>query len=923
MKIKIKISTILFIIFVQSLFCIKTDILRYKIYPTDNFDIYYPKEELKDVLPEVEQILEDVFTENTEYFNVKFNYKIPFFLYYGYQQFLQNTIVDVTEGTGGVTEAFKNRFLVPYTGSKKWLQHVINHEFIHEIEYNIFYSGVWKTPLLLKSIFYPNWLLEGLAEYRSSLYNKTQQEMLVRDMAVSKKLIPLQHLHNFSHLKPHMVLPAYEESAKLMEYIEKEYGKERLIALLKLYKEKFDPNSVLNAVLNLTLDKLQKKFFEEIYSNYEYELKVTSMADLNNKFKVSKDNVYPVHYYLPVIYEDKLIYLGDVEGKLLFYFIKQKENKQKLLIPKRVIHRYVDIIQIDNTQISVSRNGILCFIGIKNNRSYLYLYNINTKKIEKIDISKVIDLAISSYISQDGSCVYISGIKNTKNFIYKYILSTKEFIKIKEDKDFISYLSVSADQKKLLYVKELPCKKQNKYTWQNDIFLFDLETNKEKQLTFTLSDEFSPAFLDIDNILFISDYNKDYEKKFYGVNNVFLLNIKSQDEIVQLTNVIGGVTYINVSYGKILLSYYREFNQHIYSFAPEEFIVNNDFINVYQQQVQQESFKEDIFNVKRKNSKLYKFKFSTDLFLPFIYYSSYEGLMMLLYWQGSDMVGEHNMNITSFVLGEKNYSFNLEYQFSKLRPNFVFNILVENYEDIRKKILNKYIGADLYVLYPFSNISYIGVGSGYLRLDKYHQDEFYTDIEKENVVYVSYVRDTIIGKFLEPTSGSYDLFSIQISNKFLDGTYSYNIYKYFSLRYFNLGKEHSLFSQIQLLGSTGRDKRTFYLGGPERISGIWYDDVRACQIYIARIGWRFPIVYDINYYMWYMFPDLFFKGFYGEAFCDFGFDEKFSSYSSFGIKFKLYSFVLQTFVLKFELTFAKQFDINKPIYVYFNAVGGF
>lgn len=913
---------ILTLVFIQPLFCVKTEILKYKIYPTEHFDIYYPKEELKFVLPEVEKILEDAFKENTEYFNVKFDYKIPFFLYYGYQQFLQNTIVNVSEGTGGVTEAFKNRFLVPYTGSKKWLQHVINHEFIHEIEYNILYSGVWKTPLLLKSIFYPNWLLEGLAEYRAALYTKTLQEMLVRDMAISQKLIPLQYLHNFSHLKPHMILPAYEESAKLIEFIEKEYGKEKLVSILKIYKEKFDPNSVLNIVLGLTLDKLQKKFFEEMEIHYNYEVQINSMTDLNNKFRVSKEDVYPVHYYLPVLYMDKIIYLGDPEGKLLFYFISQKEGKQKLLIPKRMVYKYVDIIQTGNTNISISKDGILCFSGIKNNKSYLYLYDIKKKEIKKIDVSKAVDLLISTYISYDGGCVYFSGIKNAKNFIYKYFLNTKEFFKIKEDTNFISYLTISPKQEKLIYVKEVPCRKQNKSTWQNDIFLFDLNLQQERQITFTLSDEISPTFLDEESILFISDYNLDYEKKSYGINNVFLINLNSTSEMIQLTNVIGGVTCINVCHNNILLSYYRNFNQHIYSFSLEEFVKINNTINVYKQKDKEEIFV-NLGNQEFKSSKYYKFKFSTDLLLPFIYYSSYEGLMMLLYWQGSDMVGEHNVGVNSIVLGDKNYSFNLQYQFSKLRPKIVFNVLLESYETIARKTLNRYLEGDIGIEYPLSSISSIGMLFGYSKLDKFYEEDNTTEVEKENVIYLSYVRSTIIGKFLEPTSGSYNSLSVQISDKFIDGTYSYNIYNYLFVKYFNLGREHSLFLQSKILLSTGKDKRKFYLGGPDRISGVWYDDIKSSQIYIGRIGWRFPIVYDINYYMWYMFPDLFFKGFYGETFCDFGFDEKLYSYSSVGVKFKLYSFVLQTYVLKFELTFAKQFDINKPVYVYFNAVGGF
>jgi hypothetical protein len=74
--------------------------------------------------------------------------------------------------------------------------------------------------------------------------------------------------------------------------------------------------------------------------------------------------------------------------------------------------------------------------------------------------------------------------------------------------------------------------------------------------------------------------------------------------------------------------------------------------------------------------------------------------------------------------------------------------------------------------------------------------------------------------------------------------------------------------------------------------------------------------------MWYLFPDLFFKGFYSEPFVDFGWDKELNGYNSFGVKFKLNTFVLQSFVLKFELIFAKQFAEDKEIITYFNISGG-
>ncbi|MCS7231936.1 MAG: hypothetical protein RMJ67_07360 [Elusimicrobiota bacterium] len=913
-----KILIFIFFILCEVLYCFRTDVLNYRIYKTSNFDIYYSHNALKKIIIDLENILEKAIIENSEYFEIKFDYRIPFFIYYGYQQFLQNRIVDVSEHTGGVTEAFKNRFLVPYNGSMKFLQHVINHEFIHEVEYNVLYSGVWRTPLLLKSIFYPHWLMEGLAEYRASLFTKTIQEMLVRDMAVSNKLIPLEHLHNFSHLKPHMILPAYEQSAKLMEFIDKEYGRKKLVSLLKLYREKFEANSVLNSILGMDIKKLQKLFFEEMSTHYNYEVKHKFMEDLDTSKKISKQDIYPVHYQLPVVFENNVIYLGDPEGKVMFYIRPNNKNKQHLLISKRLLEKKVDIIHTDSTRLSISKDGVLCFVGIKNNKSYLYLYNLKNKKLEQISL-KEIELLTSSYISYEGNKIYISGVKDCLNILGVYDINAKKFFIIHQDKNFISQISVSKDSKKLLYIKEQECVKREYQTWQNDIFMFDLEKNQEIRLTYTLSDEFFPMFLDEENILFISDYNEEYDVKFYGVKNLFYLSLDNPLLFKKITNVIGGIVDFYIYNNTIFLTYYRDFNQHIYKYDLKELITIATPITQKMVSEQIISYKE---NILRKDIP-YKFYFSTDLFLPFLYYSSYEGLMMLLYWQASDMVGEHNVGVNSVVLGNKNYSLNLEYRFLKFRPAFIFSVTAESSYDYYKLYLDRYISLISGITYPLSRNSYLDILIGYIYNSSIYEDQLKEEVKKENVVYMDYVRNTIIGKFVAPLRGDYLFLSFQIADKIIDGDYLYQIYRGYFLKYFHLGKEYCVYTNLQFLISTGRDKKSFNLGGPERISGIWYGDKKSEELYLSKIGFRFPIVYDINYYMWYLFPDLFFKGFYGEVFIDLGFDRKLNFYDSFGIKFNIYSFVIQSYLLKFELIFANEIDLKKPIYTYFLISGGF
>lgn len=535
MKIRKNFSKIIiFLLYFTSLsgigLCIKTKSLDYRIFSTESFDVYYSNPKIAPIFPFLENILEETFAKETDFFNVKIDKKIPFFVYYGKQDFFQNTIVDVTEGTGGVTEAYKNRFLVPFTGSKKIFQHVVNHEFVHEVEFNILYDGFWKTPLLLKSVLYPNWLLEGLAEYRSRVFVKTEQEMKVRDMAVSDKLIPIIHLHNFNHLKPYQISPAYEQSAKIIEYIAQEYGEKRVVDLLKVFRDKFDSDSVLRIVCGVNMKTLDSKFQDEMKMYYNYEIKRSSMVDFDIKNRITKPTTFPTYYYSPTVYKDNLIYLGDPDGSRVFFIKSIPEGKQKILLGSEKLKNLVDYIDTD--RISVSLNGVLCFSGTRNNVSTLFLYEIKTGTIQKIVLSEV-DFITSAYISPTGEFVAISGVKKSQPDVFLYNIKSGEIKQLTNDENYESQVIFSPSGKSIAYIKEIECEKnierENKVlTYQTDVFVYNLEEGNEKRITATISDESYPSFISEDEILYVSDYNDEYSKNLYGVPNIFLHKYEQQ-----------------------------------------------------------------------------------------------------------------------------------------------------------------------------------------------------------------------------------------------------------------------------------------------------------------------------------------------------------------------------------------------------------
>ena len=180
----------------------------WKVVSTEHFDIHYYAQSAP-LLPFAARTLERSYARLSLGLSTGFDRRRPFFLYASLNDMQQSSIVDTGDGTGGVTEAFKDRFMVFNDGSRRWLDTVITHELAHVFQYHVLVSGWWKSARILKTIVYPLWMMEGMAEYFTRGLDDAPGEILIRDAATSEGLIPLWKLEHFSHLKPHQVRLAY------------------------------------------------------------------------------------------------------------------------------------------------------------------------------------------------------------------------------------------------------------------------------------------------------------------------------------------------------------------------------------------------------------------------------------------------------------------------------------------------------------------------------------------------------------------------------------------------------------------------------------------------------------------------------------------------------------------------------------------
>lgn len=105
----------------------------------------------------------------------------PLIIYQHAGDFLQTTAVlgQIGVGTGGVTEALKNRVVLPISSTPQQTDHVLGHELVHAFQYNLILNGDSTNINHLQNI--PLWMIEGMAEYFSRGAEDTQTAMWMRD----------------------------------------------------------------------------------------------------------------------------------------------------------------------------------------------------------------------------------------------------------------------------------------------------------------------------------------------------------------------------------------------------------------------------------------------------------------------------------------------------------------------------------------------------------------------------------------------------------------------------------------------------------------------------------------------------------------------------------------------------------------------
>lgn len=239
---------------------VRYETFQFEILNTHHFDIhYYPEEEI--AAQDVARMADRWYTRLSDVLAHQYGGTKPIVLYADDTDFQQTNVIRgyLGEGTGGVTESFKNRVVMPITGSYAETNHVLGHELVHVFQYDIAQRMEGRTQGLGSL---PLWFIEGMAEYLSVGPISAQTAMWLRDSILNDDLPSARDLSVNPRYFP------YRFGHGLWSYIAGRWG-DGVVGKIYISAVRAGIGTSIKSHLRMSLKELVEAWHVELKATYE------------------------------------------------------------------------------------------------------------------------------------------------------------------------------------------------------------------------------------------------------------------------------------------------------------------------------------------------------------------------------------------------------------------------------------------------------------------------------------------------------------------------------------------------------------------------------------------------------------------------------------------------------------------------------
>ncbi len=545
----------------------------FKVFQSPNFDIHHYFED-EEVARRLAKSFEKWYHRHSVLFDDTFELQNPILIYANHPDFQQTTAISgqIGIGTQGVTEALRNRVVIPVLETNAQTDHVIGHELVHVFHFRALFNHDSLSLNSLRNL--PLWLVEGMAEYFSIGSVDAHTAMIMRDAIQQDDFPDLREMSRNYKYNP------YRFGHGFVSFFGRTWGDSLIVPL---YKEtaKFGYERALERVIGLsaaTVSDIWKSAYASYYGplmadTTRHEVPGERLIHEGNAGRINiSPSLSPDGRFMAFFSERDLVsidlFLADAQtGRII-----RKLNSS-------IRSNDIDGFNFFESVGSWSPDGRrFVYIAEKKGASHLMIVDVERpRRTREIRIPGVPYVNNPSW-SPDGRYIAFNGLSGGIPNLYLFDMESSSVTRLTDDLYSYIHANWSPDGQYLVFATDRP---QTSQVHRQESFHFNIATmhmgsaNRELRVydIFPDAENLNPQFRpDGRAIYFLS--NRD------GYRNLYLFEPESGD-VRQLTDFytgISGITHLSPAFsvarntGQVVFTHYQKGSYSIFSASPDAFL---------------------------------------------------------------------------------------------------------------------------------------------------------------------------------------------------------------------------------------------------------------------------------------------------------------------------------------------------------------
>lgn len=540
----------------------------FKVLETPNYEIYHYLRD-RETVYRLAQWSEMWYEHHHDIFQDSIDFLNPVLFYNDHADFQQNNAIsgNISPGTGGVTEAFKNRVVMPLTFTHQQTNHVLGHELVHAFQFNNVVRGDNTGLGSLANL--PLWMSEGLAEYMSLGGTNSHTAMWMRDAVAHDDIPSVQDLQGRKYFP-------YRYGHAMWAMITGVYG-DQVIEPLYQAAARRGLAVALDSILNTSAENISSAYKSALKTYYEPLIEARD-EQAPGKAIITKKNSGNMNI-APVISPNGrwVVYLSEKDLITTDLFLADARTGD---IEKKLVS-LIDEGGVDHINYMESAGAWspdskqFAVVVYRQGKNAILIKDVESgKTTEVIEVPRV--PAISSLTwSPDGQHIAFSGLVEGQVDLYQYNVRTGRSEQLTDDVYSEIHPCYSPDGQRIVFSTDRRSFQRETYRgmYTLDLALIDrVSLGVEVLDIFPGADNVSPVYNHNGDILFLSDRD--------GFRDMYRYEVTT-GEVYRLTTLKTGVSGITayspavtaaLDRDRIIYSHYTERRYDLYRVDLDDFV---------------------------------------------------------------------------------------------------------------------------------------------------------------------------------------------------------------------------------------------------------------------------------------------------------------------------------------------------------------